>query len=67
MDVYLSPEEGVLSRDASDHRSDDVPVQGEAQRVEMAEVTSTLNGMAVSLLMGLAVWLVIIIVIVAMI
>jgi len=63
--TYLSPDEAALQRGISQEKPDEAALYSASDQVEIAEVRTIFNGMTMSLLMGLAIWLMIIILVVA--
>lgn len=66
MDTILSPDETALPRGSSQEHPDETVPYSAANQTEVAEVRTIFTGMTMSLLMGLAIWLVIIIAVIAL-
>lgn len=64
MQTTLSPDEAALPRGSSQENPDEAVLHSASDQVEMAEVRTIFSGMTMSLLMGMAIWLMIIIAIV---
>lgn len=65
MDTILSTDETALPRGLSQENPDETILYSASDQVEMAEVGTIFSGMTMSLLMGMAIWLMIIIAVVA--
>ena len=64
LETYVSSDETDLARDTSLGELDEAALDSESARIEIAEVGTIFTGMAISLLMGIAMWLTIIITVV---
>ena len=65
MQTTLSPDEAALQHGLSQEKPDEAVLYSASDQVEMAEVGTIFSGMTMSLLMGMAIWLMIIIAVVA--
>ncbi len=64
MQTTLSPDEAALQHGISQENPDETMLYSASEQVEMAEVGTIFSGMTMSLLMGMAIWLMIIIAVV---